>query len=256
MNRFSREYAENIESRLKRVGLSVDLLFPNDDVPMGKVLANISSRGTLYAILVTHQNQELRSITVNVLHGIPAEHRNMPVDDAIAFIGTNFQENRRKAVNLPKAVPIIQPQGNAPPLTERHPEAIQALLNLLAGNRPLTVFQYDRIIKYLHERKDLQIKAELGDAATDIDLPSPEELAEAAIAEAKKAAAIKAEKELQEKIMSILNKPSIIPAIVPEEEPPVQTVQAASSSNSSNSNLLHDPKVQKALDSLLGGFQF
>lgn len=243
------EYAENIESRLKRVGLSVDLLFPNDDVPMGKVLANISSRGTLYAILVTHQNQELRSITVNVLHGIPAEHRNMPVDDAIAFIGTNFQENRQK-VNLPKSVPIIQPQGNAPPLNERHPEAVQALLNLLAENRPLTVLQYERIIKYLQERKVLQIKAELGDAATDIHLPTPEELADAAKAEAK----IAAEKELQDKIMHILNKPSIIPPIVPEEEP-IRPVQVATSSTT-NSNLLHDPKVQKALDSLLGGFQF
>lgn len=249
---FSREYAENIESRLKRAGLSVDLLFPNDDVPMGKVLANISSRGTLYAILVTHQNQELRSITVNVLHGIPAEHRNMPVDDAIAFIGTNFYENRQKAsVNLPKSVPIIQPQGNAPPLNERHPEAVQALLNLLADNRPLTVLQYERIIKYLHERKGLQLKVELGDAATDIHLPSPEELAEAA----KKEAYIAAEKELQNKLMLIMNKPSIIPTIVPEEEP-VRPVQVASSSSSSNSNLLHDPKVQKALDSLLGGIQF
>lgn len=220
---------------------------------MGKVLANISSRGTLYAILVTHQNQELRSITVNVLHGIPAEHRNMPVDDAIAFIGTNFQENRQKlSVNLPKSIPI-QPVGNAPPLNERHPEAVQALLNLLAENRPLTVFQYERIIKYLQERKVLQIKAELGDTGTD-DLPTPEELAEVARAEAK----VQAEKELQDKIMHILNKPSIIPTIVPEDEPPVRPVQVATSSSSSNSNsnLLHDPKVQKALDSLLGGFQF
>lgn len=222
---------------------------------MGKVLANISSRGTLYAILVTHQNQELRSITVNVLHGIPAEHRNMPVDDAIAFIGTNFQENRQK-VNLPKSVPIIQPQGNAPPLTERHPEAVQALLILLAENRPLTVFQYERIIKYLHERKNLQIKAELGDAATDIEVPSLEELAEAAKATAKEEAKQAAEKELQDKIMHILNKPSIIPTIVPEDEPVRPVVAASSSSSSSNSNLLHDPKVQKALDSLLGGFQF
>lgn len=223
---------------------------------MGKVLANISSRGTLYAILVTHQNQELRSITVNVLHGIPAEHRNMPVDDAIVFIGTNFQENRQKGlVNLPKSVPIIQPFGNAPPLNERHPEAVQALLNLLADNRPLTVLQYERIIKYLHERKALQLKAELGDAAADIHLPSPEELAEAAREAAKAEAQIAAEKELQDKIMHIMNRPSIIPTIVPEDEP-VRPVQVATSSSSSNSNLLHDPKVQKALDSLLGGFQF
>ena len=49
----------------------VDLLFPNDDVPIGKVLANISSRGCLYAILVMPQNEEYRSLTLNILHGIP-----------------------------------------------------------------------------------------------------------------------------------------------------------------------------------------
>lgn len=65
------EYAEYIEQRLKNLGLIVDLLFPNDDVPIGKVLANISSRGCLYAILVMPQNEEHRSLTLNVLHGVP-----------------------------------------------------------------------------------------------------------------------------------------------------------------------------------------
>lgn len=65
------EYAEFIESRLKHIGLIVDLLFPNEDVPIGKVLANISSRGCLYAILVMPQNEEHRSLTLNILHGIP-----------------------------------------------------------------------------------------------------------------------------------------------------------------------------------------
>lgn len=66
---FYREYAEYIERRLKKLGLTVDLLFPNEDVPLGRVLANISGRGTLYAIVVTVLNEEHRSITVNVLHG-------------------------------------------------------------------------------------------------------------------------------------------------------------------------------------------
>lgn len=49
----------------------MDLLFPNEDVPIGKVLANISSRGCLYAILVMPINEEHRSLTLNILHGIP-----------------------------------------------------------------------------------------------------------------------------------------------------------------------------------------
>jgi len=65
------EYAEYIEDRLKRIGLTVDLLFPNEDVPIGRVLGNILSRGSLYAVLVMPQNEEHRSITLNILHGLP-----------------------------------------------------------------------------------------------------------------------------------------------------------------------------------------
>ncbi|VVD03227.1 unnamed protein product, partial [Leptidea sinapis] len=50
------EYAEYIESRLKRLGIVVDLLFPMEDVPIGRVLGNIASRGCLYAILLLSRN--------------------------------------------------------------------------------------------------------------------------------------------------------------------------------------------------------
>ena len=68
---FHREYAEFIEHRLKQLGLTVDLLFPNEEVPIGRVLASISNRGSLYAILVMPQNEEHRSLTLNILHGLP-----------------------------------------------------------------------------------------------------------------------------------------------------------------------------------------
>lgn len=71
-----REYAEYIEQRLKSLGLIVDLLFPNEDVPIGRVLANISSRGCLYAILIMPQNEEHRSLTLDILHGIPQGRTN------------------------------------------------------------------------------------------------------------------------------------------------------------------------------------
>lgn len=58
-----RAYAEVIETQLKKLGLTVDLLFPNEDVPIGKVLANIASRGSMYGILVTNQNEQHRSMT-------------------------------------------------------------------------------------------------------------------------------------------------------------------------------------------------
>jgi hypothetical protein len=42
------------------------------------------------------------------------------------------------------------------------------LLNLLADNRQLTVLQYDRVIRYLQDKREMQLQLELGDAK---DLP-------------------------------------------------------------------------------------
>lgn len=64
--KYFRDYAEEIEKQLKMLGIRVDLLFPNDSVPMNKVLGNIQSRGCLYAILVTPINKERRSLTLTV----------------------------------------------------------------------------------------------------------------------------------------------------------------------------------------------
>lgn len=57
--------------RLKKMGLTADLLFPNEDVPLSRVLGNIASRGCLYAVVVTPINMEHRSLTLNILHGLP-----------------------------------------------------------------------------------------------------------------------------------------------------------------------------------------
>lgn len=290
----SRTYAENVEARLKRNGLTVDLLFPNDDVPIGKVLSNIASRGSYYAILITPENQERNSITVNVLYGVPAEHRNMPSDDAIMFICKDFEDKiRSEQEKAAKYRASMNPAGSvnphmmysAPQLSDKHPETIQNMLGLLANNRQLTVLQYERLIKYLSERKELQIKYELGE---DTDSISASRL----LPDKSKA---ESEKELQKKIMAILNKPSILPPKKQPLEPEKElrstgfssfgniTIAAAAAGSSGGSSaapikpsnsggssapiatatpkLLHDPKVQKALDSLLlsglgGAFKF
>ncbi|XP_073947019.1 nuclear receptor coactivator protein neosin [Choristoneura fumiferana] len=202
------EYAEYIEGRLKRLGIVVDLLFPMEDVPIGKVLGNIASRGCLYAILVMPLNQENRSLTLTILHGLPQEHRNMPLEDALQLLSRNFQEVQRGG-----------PSGR---------EAVYALLGQLADGRSLTGLQYDKVIEYLQERKEQQIKIELGE-------PLP-------------AASSKTQVDLQQRILNILNDKKAV--VAPEPVPAAPAAPAAPA----QSKLLNDPTVRKALDSILQKF--
>ncbi|KAH8370860.1 hypothetical protein KR093_005237 [Drosophila rubida] len=179
VNRENTKYAEFIEDRLTHSGLRVDVLFPNEDVMLGQVLSNISARGCLYAVLVTPQNEAHNSITVNILYGVPAEHRNMPQEDAIQLIANDFRMKKQRdaASSTPQ---------------QRHPEAIQKLIEMLANCRPLTGLQYECIIKYLQEQHELQLKRELGDANALVKHQTTDP-----------------EIELQKKILSIMNKPAV-----------------------------------------------
>ncbi|XP_076672579.1 nuclear receptor coactivator protein neosin isoform X2 [Andrena cerasifolii] len=250
VNKALTEYAESIEARLKKMGLTVDLLFPNEDVLLSRVLGNIASRGCLYAVVVMPINQEHHSLTLNILHGLPQEHRNMPVDDAINLISRDFANYKAGG----RSVPINTPFAN-----EKHPDAIQVLLNMLADNHQLTVLQYDRVIKYLEIKREEQVQVELGDVK---DLPTTTTIT---VSDPKQA-------ELQSRILNILNSnkttssvpaPSPVPAPAPAPTPvPPATWGAASTATTattttstgvSPSPLLNDPTVQKALDSLLQG---
>ncbi len=67
VNKMNRHYAEGIEARLTNLGMNVDVLFPNPDIPLGKILGNITSRGVIFAIIITPLNEEHRSLTLNIL---------------------------------------------------------------------------------------------------------------------------------------------------------------------------------------------
>ncbi|XP_076248798.1 nuclear receptor coactivator protein neosin [Calliopsis andreniformis] len=253
VNKALTEYAESIETRLKKIGLTVDLLFPNEDVLLSRVLGNIASRGCLYAVVVTPINQEHHSLTLNILHGLPQEHRNMLVEDAINLISRDFANYKAGG----RSVPLNTPFAN-----ERHPDAIQVLLNMLADNHQLTVLQYDRVIKYLEIKREEQVQVELGDVK---DLPTT--TTTLTVSDPKQA-------ELQSRILNILNSnktsssapaPSPVPAptAAPTPVPPATWGTAASTATTASttttttgvspSPLLNDPTVQKALDSLLQG---
>lgn len=102
------------------------------------------------------------------------------------------------------------------------------LLNLLAENRQITTAQYDRLIKYLLQRRDLQSQHEVAEGG-DSNQEEP----------------TSKQAELQSRILNILNKSN-------EDVKPV----TSATTTATPTPLLNDPSVQKALDSLLLGDMF
>lgn len=109
----------------------------------------------------------------------------------------------------------------------------QMLLNLLAENRMLSTSQYDRIIKYLQERRELQSAHETDEGISQASNENPRDK----------------QTELQSRILNILNKTNE-PAI-PKSITSMDTVAKEPATP-----LLKDPSVQKALDSILAGDMF
>lgn len=267
---FYSEYAEAVERNLKQMGLTVDLLFPNNDVPIGKVLHSISSRGCLYAILVNQQHQDNRSISLNILYGQPVEHRNIPVEDALDMIEKDFEKLRRGRDSCDGNVPFHTLKTQSIPSQGfKHPDSMQYLITLLYENRSLTVLQFDTVIKYLQEQREVQYNVELGG-------PMGQFAPTAGGSRITETPEVENEKKLQEKILHILNKPPIT-GPPPSQEPAAslpsrsgdrfnqfnnQSYRDSAFPSTKNRNeatqppILNDPKVQKALDSLFSSNTF
>lgn len=108
------------------------------------------------------------------------------------------------------------------------------LLNLLAENRQITTAQYDRLIKYLLQRRDLQSQHEVSESGDAVEEEPTSKQA-----------------ELQNRILNILNKSNS------EESKPTEPAPAVTAAPAvAPTPLLNDPTVQKALDSLLLGDMF
>lgn len=188
-------------------------------------MANISSRGCLYAVLVTSEHQQNRTLNVSVLYGEPTEHKNMNVEDGINLIYEDFKAHKASQIqqNPPQRLP--QPAAQRTYSTSKHPEPMQVLLNLLANNMTLTVLQYDALLKYLREKRQEQVTAELG---TSINAPDPEI-------------------EMQKKLMNILTKPSVAETHYDILYPDVDSLK----DDFRILELLKDNRVQRALDSIM-----
>ncbi|XP_050431647.1 nuclear receptor coactivator 5 [Adelges cooleyi] len=230
------EYSEFLEVNLKKLNMKVDLLFPKPEIPINRVLGTLAQRGTFYVLVVREENKLYRSVTVDILHGVPEEHRNMPYKDALTLIVHSFDAYMRgeKMAPIPgvSGIPISE---CGIPLGDKHPEGITTLLNLLQDQRDLTVLQYDMMLQYLKEKKEEHIKEEVGVVPSfnkpTTDLPI---LPAAAAIQNPQAA------HLHKRILSILN------------HKPLSSTEVSQAEKDSTS-ILKEPKIQKALESLFQG---
>ncbi|CAL4172616.1 unnamed protein product [Meganyctiphanes norvegica] len=143
-NKMQRSYAENVEAQLKRMNMLVDLLFPPPDIPPSQVLNDLAARKCLFAIFITEDNEQHRSLTLTILHsGAQQEHRNMPVDDALRLVEQNFGDYVKKIR-----------QRN---MREVVPRDIRNLMLDLLEIRPLSMGDLDKMIKFLKERQSLLV---------------------------------------------------------------------------------------------------
>jgi hypothetical protein len=123
---------------------------------------------------------------VFVCVGYISEHRNIPVEDAFALLSSSLQRYQQQQQGgigggggggrggveqrsggggggggglMDSAAPDSRGRGGmqmqAGP--EPHHANMQGLINLLQENRPLSVMEYDRLIRYLSDRRDRQM---------------------------------------------------------------------------------------------------
>ncbi|XP_070537105.1 nuclear receptor coactivator 5-like isoform X2 [Ptychodera flava] len=199
VNRQQREYAESVERSLKQVGLVVDITYLGTDISLAQALDDVSRRGVLYAIIVTSQHALHRSVTLNILHGTPQEHRNMPLDDALSLIARNFERYMQNLREKTAASNLALAQVEL---------SIPQLLCLLADGKQLTLDELTRVIAYLQERHKKLLETQPGASLSTTSALAPASSAAASTTtptsdQGKTTAGQQA--ELQAKILSIFN---------------------------------------------------
>lgn len=239
LNQALMKFGEFVERKLKAIQVFCSISMIGKDRTIPQVVEDAAKRLCLFAIVINSQNEIHQSLTVNILHGTPQEHRNMPVDDAVALIGRSFDAYQlAKREKEAAAVAARAPPPFVPPSQD-----ILYLLNLLADKRQLTVDELDKVIKYLTERRDKLLEAE-GRLA-----PQAYPSSYAGAGEPK----VDVQKDLQAKILSILNGPGDSGVGAMSQQPQGNGALDGRPQQGGMSSLINldNPSVQKALDNLI-----
>lgn len=167
------------------------------------------------------------------MYGDAIEHRDIPTEDGIRFIYNDYA-NKTKGIAHYKS--------------HQHPDAVQTLLKTLAENRSLTVTQYDHLINYLRQRRELQVKAEIGEEVTPMQIESA--VASFSSPSYSNPAPKESLGDMQKRILEALNKKSLTEMIAKKtvEPKPAMTKETREELKAS---LLKNDAIKQAMATLL-----
>eukprot|EP00088_Acartia_fossae_P030010 TRINITY_DN3094_c0_g1_i6.p1 TRINITY_DN3094_c0_g1~~TRINITY_DN3094_c0_g1_i6.p1 ORF type:complete len:307 (-),score=37.79 TRINITY_DN3094_c0_g1_i6:230-1042(-) len=158
------KYAEEIEDKLTRRNLKVDILYPNPDITLGPLLSNLASRKGMFAVVVNSGCSESKCLNVYVLQGEHQEHKNMPESDAIQFIVRNHQRMVNRAQDTFQSA-------------DRPHFGLSIDLNRIfrdiRDDRSVTIAEYDKAIQHLVSLRESLLKEEYGSNAQSYLLLPP-----------------------------------------------------------------------------------
>eukprot|EP00057_Strongylocentrotus_purpuratus_P026803 XP_011681277.1 PREDICTED: nuclear receptor coactivator 5 isoform X2 [Strongylocentrotus purpuratus] len=252
LNKQQRGYAEMVERRLKTLGISTDMMFVNPEASITAVLDGATRNGALYAVMVSSQHEVHRSLTLNILHGTPQEHRNMPLEDAMNLVTRNYDRyilelrEKRGLVASGETTAKVGADGQSA-ATEL---TLTQLFSLLADGRQLTLAEVDRVITFLEEMRN-RMAEDQGLSLRKKEYP--------AASAAKPADSTPKQEDLQAKILSLIGS-NVSPASVAAAVSKVTSVSSSpvipsqsprqvpmSTPNQSNMGLLATPNSQSNL---------
>ncbi|CAG5119985.1 unnamed protein product, partial [Candidula unifasciata] len=150
-----RPYGEYVQERIKNFSIVTSVTVKPASLAPLQLLDELKGQKVLFVIFIATENKVHKSVTLNILHGFPEEHRNMPLDDAVSYILTSF---RNYVTTLKEKASIAADRQPSPDRASdtflpASPD-VSYLIKLLADNRNLTVEELNTIIQYLEKRRD------------------------------------------------------------------------------------------------------
>lgn len=158
----------------------------------------------------------------------------MPSDDALKFIYKDFMV---KSKNLKTAF-------------YKHPDSVHTMLKTLVDNRSLTVIQYDFLIQYLGQRREVQKKLEIGLDPTEAETEFVETLNNVNHEDKKFSTNINQNKKLQD----IFSQRPTVPPIPTWQDVAPSLGPSSFDTSELKKRLLKDDKVLAAMNILLEEF--
>ena len=188
----------------------------------------------------------IANIITNLIGSQPQEHRNMPFDDAMSLVAKAFEKHTMSKNRQDGSAEGNSSIGSGVGAKDAHsktgsdggnnqlPNDVRNVIGFLLDQRPLSVMEYDKLIKWLAQQRLSVLQAEYGENIP-LDLATPP------VGPPVDPAVKAKQMEIQDRIINILNRP--------KPQPQQQTSSALLFGGQTSGST--DNPLQRAIDNLI-----